>query len=54
MSGSAQKHHHEWGTYCIIVNILAVLTVFAWLLLKDYARILNNWPARPWQAVSDL
>jgi hypothetical protein len=48
MSGSAQKHHHEWFTYLMIVNILAVLTVFALILLKDCARILTNWPARPW------
>jgi hypothetical protein len=48
MSGSAQKHHHEWGTYFLIVNILAVLTVFALMLLKDCARILTHWPAGPW------
>ena len=42
MSGSAQKHHHEWGDYFTVANLLAAFAVFAWMLLKDCARILTH------------
>jgi len=45
VSGSAQKHHHEWGDYLTITNVVVLLAIFAWVLLKDCSRILTNWPS---------
>jgi hypothetical protein len=44
MSGTTQKHHHhhEWGAYVTVANILGILTVFAWMLLKGCASVLTN------------
>ena len=43
MSGTTQKHHHhEWEVYVTVANILGILTVFAWMLLKSCANVLVN------------
>jgi hypothetical protein len=39
----AQKHqHHEWEAYVTVANILGILTIFAWMLLKSCVSVLVN------------